>query len=61
MYKCNDCGNKFHEYEMKKVEESRGEFWGMPCYETIYLCPYCCSEDFDEYKEKEYTDDGESE
>ena len=38
MFKC-ECGAMF-EYP-KEVEESRGEFWGIPCTETMYYCPEC--------------------
>ena len=51
MFKCNDCGKVFH--EPKAVQESRGEFWGAPCWETMYYCPHCESEDFDKYNGKE--------
>lgn len=47
MYKCNDCGEVFD--EPKYVQESRGEFWGAPCSETMAYCPHCESEDFEEY------------
>lgn len=53
-FRCNDCGNYFEEYE--EVEEDRGEFWGMPAYETMYYCPFCGSEDFDEVKEEDEHD-----
>lgn len=43
-YKCYDCGAEFDEYE--EVSESRGEFWGMPAYETMAYCPICHSENF---------------
>ena len=53
MYKCNDCGNTF-DY-LKRVEEPRGEFWGVPCTETMYYCPCCESDDYEYYdEEKEY-------
>jgi len=48
MYKCNCCGNIFEEPIV--VRESRGEYWGMPCYEKITVSP-CCKEDFTEVKE----------
>lgn len=44
-YVC-ECGAVFH--EPKAVEESRGEFWGMPCSETMYYCPVCGDDCFDE-------------
>lgn len=63
MYKCNDCGRVFDEPHTWK--ESRGEFWGQPCYETLSGCPYCESGDIDEvkgfdfqYDEGENDDDG---
>lgn len=47
MYRCNDCGAIFD--DPQAVEEDRGEFWEMPCTETMYYCPCCESEDFDVY------------
>lgn len=45
MYRCLDCG---HEFDTPvSWEESRGEFWGIPCAETMYGCPYCKG-DFEE-------------
>ena len=41
---CLDCGWRGDISEVKKVQESRGEFWGMPAYETMYYCPLCGSE-----------------
>ena len=41
MYKCTDCGAIFGENEIAVWEESRGEFWGDPCYETMSGCPKC--------------------
>ena len=45
-YKCYECKTLFD--EPRAVEESRGEFWGMPCSETMYYCPHCGSEEWDE-------------
>ena len=62
-FKCRDCGAYFDEYE--EVQESRGEFWGMPAYETMCYCPECGSDDFDEAEiveaeeEQDNDDDGE--
>ena len=50
MYKC-ECGHIFE--EPKVVHESRGEFWGAPCWEKMYYCPNCGSDCFDEYDEYE--------
>lgn len=47
---CNDCGALFG--EPKAVQEDRGEFWGMPACETMYYCPHCGSDDFEEYEEE---------
>ena len=58
MFKCNDCGNTFHDYEIKTIYEDRGEFWGAPAYEPIGLCPYCNSDDFEEYFEREDEENG---
>ncbi len=47
MYKCDCCGKLFEEPKM--IAESRGEYWGMSCYEKIAVSP-CCEEDFTEGK-----------
>ena len=39
MFKCGECGAVF--LEPKIWEESRGEYWGTPCYETVCGCPEC--------------------
>ena len=44
-YKC-ECGCVFD--RPRAVRESRGEFWGVPCYETMYYCPACGDGCFDE-------------
>lgn len=51
MFKCNDCNYVFE--EPQKIRESRGEYWGAPCWETWYVCPNCKSNDYDEVKEQE--------
>lgn len=49
LYKCADCGAIFDEDEIAEWKESRGEFWGMPCYEKMAGCPRCFSCGIDEY------------
>lgn len=51
-YRCCECGKIFDEDNIKVVEEDRGEFWGMPCTETMYYSP-CCMDDFDDAHEDE--------
>lgn len=50
MFKCNHCGKIFDEPYNYSVEEDRGEYWGVPCTETVYFseCPECGSDDFEE-------------
>lgn len=43
-YKCLSCGHIFEEGEQACWRESRGEYWGSPCYETISGCPICRGE-----------------
>ena len=38
-FHCESCGRDFD--RPRQVEESRGEFWGAPCSETMYYCPHC--------------------
>lgn len=40
-YMCMSCGNIFEQGEQRKWRESRGEFWGAPCYEDMSGCPIC--------------------
>ena len=49
MLKCRDCRCEFE--EPHRVQEDRGEFWGVPAFETMYYCPFCGSEDFGELDE----------
>lgn len=56
MFRCAECGSEFE--EPRAVQESRGEFWGAPCWETIYCCPFCGDTCFDEVQDEE--DDDES-
>lgn len=47
-YKCDDCGAVFEEEDIAVWKESRGEFWGMPAYETMCGCPNCFSTSINE-------------
>lgn len=49
MLKCEDCGAIFEEDELATWQESRGEFWGSSCYETMQGCPHCFSGAVEEY------------
>lgn len=44
-FRCDRCGKIFD--WPKAVQESRGEYWGIPCSETMYYSP-CCTDDFEE-------------
>ena len=41
MYKCVDCGHVFEDGEQAVWNEDRGEYFGMPCSETMTGCPKC--------------------
>ena len=56
MFKCADCGLVFDESDIATWKEDRGEFWGMPAYETMSGCPRCHSGAIDEIEVNE--DDG---
>ena len=47
MQKCLECGKVFEDDEVAHWEEDRGEFWGVPCTETVSGCPHCRG-DYDE-------------
>lgn len=54
MFRCCNCGKLF-DWPVEE-RESRGEYWGVPCFETVYYSP-CCMDDFEEVEEGQ--DDGE--
>ena len=39
--KCNDCGHIFEDEEQARWNESRGECFGVPCWEEFIGCPLC--------------------
>lgn len=61
MYRCLECDAEFD--EPVRFEESRGEFWGVPCSETMWGCPYCHGEYMteEEYKRDILGEDDEEE
>jgi len=54
-FRCDKCGREFD--WPKAVQESRGEFWGFPCSETVYYSP-CCEDYFTEITDEEEDDEG---
>ena len=54
-YRCCECGEIFDEEDIVEIQEDRGEFWGMPCTETMYYSP-CCTDDFDDAYEEDEED-----
>ena len=59
MYRCNDCGDKFHIEDAEKRSECVGEFWGAPAYQEYSVCPYCGSEyieEIDDYEDDDCDD-----
>ena len=46
---CNDCGKIFDEDEAKVVHDHVGDFWGVPAYQDFLECPYCGSDEIEDY------------
>ena len=44
---CLECEKVFEDEEIAYWQESRGEFWGEPAYESMSGCPHCRG-DYDE-------------
>lgn len=59
MYKCYDCDNLFDYFDT--VKDYIGDYGDRRVYETIPICPYCNSMNFDEYHENEYEYEEEDE
>lgn len=53
MIKCNDCGARFEDYEVRTRSEYVSEFWGSPAYAEISVCPSCGSDEIEETEEDE--------
>ena len=47
-YICTECGKVFDEDDVIYEEEYRGEYWGVPAYETESYSP-CCHEPIDDF------------
>lgn len=41
MFKCLNCGHLFEDGEESRRKDSRGEYFGTPCFEIIKGCPLC--------------------
>ena len=41
MLVCVECGHLFDEEKIAVWQESRGEYWGVPCFESVGGCPIC--------------------
>lgn len=56
---CAECKSWFSHPIVHQWEEPRGEYWGIPCTETMceYLCPVCRSNEVFKAKELEVGDD----
>ena len=54
---CNDCGEIFDDDDLESRSECVGEFWGSPAYDSYGVCPYCGSDDYEEYVEEEEEED----
>ena len=56
MYCCLECGHIFSADETSVWQESRGEYFGVPCYETVSGCPRCNGSYAETYRCKECGD-----
>ena len=55
MYKCHDCDNLFDYFDTMK--DYIGDYGDRRVYETVGVCPYCQSTNFDEYYEDDESED----
>ena len=49
-YRCCRSGMIFNKDEAECGQEYRGEFWGMPAYENVDICPECNSDDLEDFE-----------
>lgn len=48
-YVCCECGYEFDEPRIER--DYRGEFWGVPAYEDVCVCPNCKTDYIEEKEE----------
>ena len=53
LFICIECEYVFDEDDIAIWQESRGEYWGTPCYENVSGCPRCKGD----YRELEEEDE----
>lgn len=58
-YICRYCKTIFDDDSSESVLEDRGEYWGIPCSESMTACPCCLSTDYFEYEEEDTDEDEE--
>lgn len=56
-----DNGHIFDEDEVKIIKESRGEYWGVPCFENWAVCPVCGNDELDDYEEEDEDEEEDEE
>lgn len=57
MIKCCECGEIFEDDEVESRSECVGEFWGSPAYMSIDVCPFCGSDEIEDYEEEQEEDE----
>lgn len=50
-FKCCDCDKEFTEDEAEYRSENIGEFWGAPAYTNVLICPFCGSDEVDNFSD----------
>ena len=59
LLRCNNCDEVFDEDDLESRSECVGEFWGSPAYDSYGVCPFCGSDDYDEYEDPEEDEEEE--
>lgn len=58
---CCECETAFEEEDAKVVHDCVGEFWGAPAYQDFLECPFCGSDEIEDYEGQDEEEEDEEE
>ena len=56
---CCECETAFEEEDAHVVHDCVGEFWGEPAYQDFLECPFCGSDEIEDYEGQDEEEEDE--